>query len=158
MVGVRILSITDVIQNFNKSLTFVLEWRNLQTNSFPLVSQLIPISSLPFSMSSIVDYYALFEHRSRRVAETKKRWEAVKAVTRPMDHTVGPLSAEGLCGEIIKMPLVSRRPRTVERCERFTPQISTDIYLSFPSTTLTSLSRTLPLDEVNPSFRPSTFL
>ena len=40
-----------------------------------------------------------------------------------MDHTVGPLSARGvgLCGEIIKMPLVSRRPSTVERCERFHP-------------------------------------
>ena len=34
------------------------------------------------------------------------------------------------------------------------------IYISHPpsSTTLTSLSRTLPLDEVNPSFWPSTFL
>jgi len=62
----------------------------------------------------------------------------------------------GLQREIIKMPLVSRRLMMLDDVS-VSPQIS-ERYISSPSTTLTSLSRTLPLDEVNPSFWPSAFL
>lgn len=62
----------------------------------------------------------------------------------------------GLQREIIKMPLVSRRPMMLDDVS-ISPQIS-EQYISSPPTTLTSLSRSLPLDEVNPFFWPSTIL